>query len=63
MNPVLRLQEYARIFREAPRQGANRDKPEGSRTIELSETLALQIAKDLESIADLVSQVLAGTER
>ena len=41
------VEEVAEILDSATRIGAERDVPEGSRTIEISDTLARQMAKAL----------------
>ena len=44
---VFSVEEVAEILESATRIGADRDVPEGSRTIEISDTLARQMAKAL----------------
>ena len=38
------------VLRDAPRQGADRDEPEGSRYIQISDTLANELADQLRGL-------------
>jgi len=46
------IKDIAQILRTASRMGAETDVPEGTRFIQLSETLVNQIARELESWID-----------
>ena len=47
ISDLLRLRSIARSLDGAPRMGADQDSPEGLRYIQLSDTLAKEIAKTL----------------
>ena len=44
----MKLTDVAAVLRDAPRVGADKDEPEGTRSIEISDTLANQMAASLE---------------
>ena len=46
------LDDMADDLRRAPRRGANCDKPEGMRSVQLSETLVGEMARNMQRIAN-----------
>lgn len=46
------LNDVVEILKTAPRMGAEKDEPKGTRFIQLSETLVEQIVQELESWID-----------
>lgn len=52
------LIELAKALHEAPRMGADVDSPEGSRYIQISDTLAKQLEKELMLGIVAISQVM-----
>jgi hypothetical protein len=50
------LKEIAANLREAPRQGADMDVPEGSRFLIVSDTLANQLADILDAVSTNVGR-------
>ncbi|MBI2758776.1 MAG: hypothetical protein HYX49_08870 [Chloroflexi bacterium] len=48
----MNISDVAQILRNAPRMGAEKDEPEGTRFIQISDSLAEKIAQELESWID-----------
>ena len=62
MLPELKyLLELARTLNNATRQGTEKDEPEGTRFIVISDTLARNIARELVLSADAIQQVVNNT--
>jgi hypothetical protein len=55
------LFELAKALRDADRMGAEKDEPEGTRYIQISDTLARQIEQELVLCADAINQIVQRT--
>lgn len=56
-DPRIFLIEFAKVIISSPRQGLEKDEPEGVRivTLQMTDTLANEITKKLIEIADLLT--------